>query len=155
VQLRLLFDFPSVLDVSDLDLPLPCSEEEWYAENTDTWMILRSSAWNPPTPNFPSVFYELFEKNMESNQRYSEFGGYIMISGILSAILDAHRMSKIPAVAVDFSRLDGALDNWQRLWQVDPKTRSSGPSSPFGSMAFNASSVYRAASVRRVKDYSK
>jgi len=78
-----------------------------------------------------------------------------MISAILSAVLEAHKAEAIPAMKVDLSKFDEALDNWQRLWQADPKTRSSGPSSPFGAMAFNSSSLYRAASVRRIKDYSK
>ena len=57
--------------------------------------------------------------------------------------------------AVCFEGCDVALENWQRIWHLDPKSHISGPSSPFGAMAFNASVVFRAASVRRVKDYSK
>jgi hypothetical protein len=86
-----------------------------------------------------------------------------MISAVLSAIIDAHRVSRIPTLTgtIDFRRFDVPLDNWQRLWLADPKSRSAGPSSPFGAMAFNATAIYRAASIplvtatQVVRDYSR
>ena len=38
---------------------------------------------------------------------------------------------------------------------MNPKSHSTGPSSPFRAMAFNASAVYRAACIRKVSDYSR
>lgn len=155
IQLQLLFDLPSPFQLSELEFSLPSSEEEWYAENAENWITLRSVGSSPPTPNFHVAFQHLFEINNDNHQHYSEFGGYILISALVSAILDGYRCSKIPAISVDFMKMDNALDNWQRLWQQDPKSRSTGPSSAFGAMAFNASAIYRAASVRRIRDYSK
>lgn len=155
VQLQLLFDLPSPFQLSELEFPLPSSEEEWYTENAESWILQRSVGLSPPTPTFRVAFQHLFENTSDNHQRYSEFGGYIMISALVSAMLDGYRCSKIPAISMDYASIDNALDNWQRLWQQDPKSRSSGPSSAFGAMAFNASAVYRAASVRRFQDYSK
>ena len=155
IQLQLLFDLPSPLQLWELEFPLPSSEEEWYAENAESWISLRNVGSTPPTPNFLPAFQHLFEVNIDNRQRYSEFGGYIMISALVYSILDSYRDSKIPAISTDFTSIDNALDNWQRLWQADPKSRSTGPSSAFGAMAFNASAVYRAASVRRIRDYSR
>jgi len=155
IQLQLLFDLPSPFQLSELEFPLPSSEEEWYAENAESWITLRNIGSSPPTPNFNVAFRHLFEINFDNGQQYSEFGGYIMISALVLAILDGYRCSKIPAISIDFTRIDTALDNWQRLWQQDPKSRSTGPSSAFGAMAFNASAIYRAASVRRIRDYSR
>jgi hypothetical protein len=81
-----------------------------------------------------------------------------LINGILLTILESNRNAGLYSGV--FGReaevsLDNALDNWQRLWHVDPKSHSSGPSSAFGAMAFNASAVYRAACIRRVRDYSR
>jgi hypothetical protein len=78
-----------------------------------------------------------------------------MISALQSAILIGHRLPIVPAITIDWGRMDRALDEWQRSWNADPKSHSTGPSSPFGAMAFNASALYRAASIRRVRDYSK
>jgi len=111
----------------------------------------------PPTPAFQDAFRQLFERSTDSARRYSDFGSFIMISAVLSVILETHRISSIPRVAslVDLREFDVPLDNWQRLWLADPKNRSAGPSSPNGAMAFNASAIYKAASIRRVKDYSR
>jgi hypothetical protein len=80
-----------------------------------------------------------------------------MINAILATILESNRNRGLYSGLVSESEggLDNALDNWQRLWHVDPKSHSSGPSSAFGAMAFNASAVYRAACIRRVRDYSR
>jgi hypothetical protein len=78
-----------------------------------------------------------------------------MISGILSCLMTAYRTQTNPAVVVDTYRIDTALENWQRSWTADPKSRFSGPNSPLGSIAFNASTLYRATTVRRVKDYAR
>jgi len=143
--------------LTELDITLPSSEEEWFAESGEIWWDLKISNDIPPTPRFLEAFRQLFERSTDSNRRYSDFGGYVLISAILSAIMDAHRVSRIPTLAgtIDFRRFDIPLDNWQRLWLANPKSRSAGPSSPFGAMAFNASAIYRAASIRRVKDYSR
>ena len=78
-----------------------------------------------------------------------------MISALNSVIMNAYRVASTPAIDVNWHKFDVALDNWQRSWNADPKSHSTGPSSPFGAMAFNASAIYRAASIRRVRDYSK
>jgi hypothetical protein len=157
VQLQMLYDLPTPLALSDLEFPLPCAEEEWFAENEEKWKMLRASDTSPPTPFFHEALQRLFEGNADGKRRYSEFGGYIMISGLLFTILDAYRISRVPVptVAVEFSKLDTALDTWQTVWDADPKSHISGPSSAFGAIAFNAAVVYRAASVRRTRDYSK
>jgi hypothetical protein len=80
-----------------------------------------------------------------------------MISAILLEILTAQRNNNLTLspIPLDLSNFDLPLHNWQKLWHADPKSHSTGPSSPFGAMAFNASSVYRAACIRKVRDYSR
>jgi hypothetical protein len=82
-----------------------------------------------------------------------------MISAIQACILAEYREavvhSGLNGVRLDLGRFDVALDNWQKLWHADPKSHSTGPSSPFGAMAFNASAIYRGACIRRVRDYSQ
>jgi hypothetical protein len=151
----MLFDIPNPLGLSEIDSLLPSTEEEWYAENEDRWRILKSSDTTPPTPHFQDAFSQLFQDTSDYVRRYSEYGGYIMICSLLFSILDAYRLSRFPMVAVDFAKLDVALNNWQGIWDADPKSHISGPSSPFGAIGFNASVVYRAARVRRLRDFSR
>jgi hypothetical protein len=154
----MLYNLPTPFVLSELDSILPCSEEEWSAATTERWFALRTSDQSPPTPRFQEAFTQLFEDQIADHHRhYSEFGGYILISGLLLAVLDAHRVASVPAFAgtANFEKFDAALDNWQRLWLADPKSVVSGQSTPLGAMAFNASAVYRATSVMRVKDYSR
>src|ERR1700737_4420060 len=82
VQLQMLIDLPTPVPLSEVDLPLPSSEEEWSADRTTTTI--------PPTPGFKQTFTALFSGVIENKHRYSEFGGYVMISGILSSILNAY-----------------------------------------------------------------
>jgi hypothetical protein len=155
VQLQLLYNLPTSFPLAELDLALPCSEEEWSAETQDKWWSLKNSEISPPTPSFKSAFRQLFEISSDTQRRYSEFGSFITISGILSGILDGHRAAAMSfAGSVELRKFDTALDNWQRLWLADPKNLSAGPSTPFGAMAFNAAAIYRSASIRRCKDYS-
>ena len=150
IQLQMLFGLPTSLVLSELDSTLPCSEEEWSADTAEKWWTLRTENASP-TPSFQGAFMQLFE-DCDGNALYSEFGGYIMISAILSAIFDAHRL---PSGTVNFEKFDVALDNWQQLWLAEPKSNSNGRSTPIGALTFNASAVYRAASVMRVRDYSR
>jgi len=148
----MLIDISTSMPLSEINLTLPSSEEEWSAETEEQWQSLRSSA--PPTPPFKDAFKGLFDGAIENTHRYSEFGGYVTVSGLLSAILNSFRLSATPAVDVNWGKFDNALDAWQRSWNADPKSHSTGPSSPFGAMAFNASAIYRATAIRRVRDYS-
>jgi hypothetical protein len=147
----MLYDIPTSLRGSDLSQPLPCSEEQWSSPTPETCL----SSTSVPTPSYREAFILLFDHNCCNVQAYSEFGGYIMISGILSTILETNRNQRLSPTTINSSALDVALDNWQRLWHADPKSHSTGPSSPFGAMAFNASAVYRAACIRKVRDYSR
>ena len=147
----MLIDITTSMPLSEANLSLPSPEEEWSAETEEEWLSLRSSS---PTPKFKVAFQSLFSGKIENIHRYSEFGGYVTISGLLSAILNAHRLATTPAVDVNWQKFDNALDAWQRSWNADPKSHSTGPGSPFGAMAFNASAIYRATSIRRVRDYS-
>jgi hypothetical protein len=154
IQLQMVYNLPTPLVLSELDAALPCSEEEWSAETGDKWWALRTSDEAPPTPSFQEAFTRLFQE-CDGTVKYSEFGGYIMISAILSAIFDAHRLSCLPTGTVNFEKFDIALDNWQRLWLAEPKSLCTGRSIPIGALAFNASAVYRAACVMRVRDYTR
>ena len=175
IQLQMLLDIPTSMPLSEVSLPLPSSEELWCAPTAAEWSALLPSS--PPTPNFQEAFTSLFPTSQfpdhvphdhsqipsthppttaaHAQHRYSEFGGYVTISAILSAILNSYRIQNLPPVSIDWRGFDYALDTWQRSWNADPKSHSTGPSSPFGAMAFNASAIYRATSIRRVKDYSK
>jgi len=150
----MLFVLPTPLVLSELDSALPCSEEEWSADTTEKWWTLRTGN-APPTPSFQEAFTQLFEDSCDRKVLYSECGSYIMISAILSAIFDAHRLSYLPSGTVNFEKFDVALNNWQRLWLAEPKSLCTGRSTPIGALAFNASAVYRAASVMRVRDYTR
>jgi hypothetical protein len=151
------YDIPTPLRVADLDdIQLPSSEEEWSAETEDKWEMLRNnSGTSPPTPTFRAAFQQLFEDYTDDTIRYSEFGGYITISGLLLAVLDANRLSRVPTMAPNFEKIDLALETWQRIWRADPKSHLAGPSGPFGAISFNAASVYRAACIRRIRNFSR
>jgi hypothetical protein len=152
----MLFNVPSAFNFSDLDFPLPSSEEEWAAPTEADFFFLRSPETSPETPLFNVSFQFLFEKHIELRTRYSELGGHILIAAITLAIMDTHRLVRqVPAMTPDFTMFDVALDNWRKLWQIDPKSGTAGPNGPFGALTFNSASLYRAACVRKVRDYAR
>src|ERR1700737_2326723 len=95
VQLQMLIDLPTPVPLSEVDLPLPSSEEEWSADSAKEWWRIRTATTIPPTPGFKQTFTALFSGVIENKHRYSEFGGYVMISGILSSILNAYRLGMV------------------------------------------------------------
>jgi hypothetical protein len=156
IQLQMLVDIPTTMSLSEVNLTLPSSEEEWSANSSKEWNLFHTSPTSPPTPTFKEAFEQLFvDNNVEGIHRYSEFGGYVIISGILSSILNAYQLRMISAITINWKKFDGALDSWQRSWNADPKSHSTGSNNPLGVMAFNASAIYRATRSRCVKDYSK
>jgi hypothetical protein len=155
IQRQLLTSSPASLEISEVELCLPCSEKEWSAETEQKWWNIRTSPNTPPTPSFQEALEDLFVQTVETKVRYSEFGGFIMISAILLTIMTTYRSFTVPAIAVNFPMLDLALDNWQRSWNLDLKSHPSETGSLFSSMAFNASAIYRVSTIRRVKNYSR
>jgi hypothetical protein len=151
----MLLDIPTTMPLSEINLPLPCSEEEWTASSASEWEIIHTSPTSPPTPTFKEALESLFSGTIQGVHRYSEFGGYVMISGILSVNLNAYQLAITPAVSVDWRKFDTCLDSWQRSWDADPKSHSTGPSGPLGVIAFNASAIYRATSICRAQNYSR
>jgi hypothetical protein len=78
--------------IFDLDLTIPSSSEAWSAENADKWRDVQysgASLLNPPFRR--DTFLNLFNENVEYKQTYDDFGGYILISAILYAILTTDR----------------------------------------------------------------
>jgi Fungal specific transcription factor domain len=151
----MLLDIPTSMPISEINLPLPSTEEEWSSSTEEQWLKIHNNPITPSPPSFQDSFKNLFTKPHKPNYQYSEFGGYIMISGIQSMIMNSYRLSISCAITINWKKFDEALDHWQLNWNIDPKSHSTGPSSPFGAMAFNASAIYRATSIRRIRDYSK
>jgi hypothetical protein len=152
----MLVDIPTTMSLSEINLSLPSSEEEWSANTSAEWNLLHTSPTSPPTPTFKEAYEQLFlDNNVEDIHRYSEFGGYVMTFGILSSILNACQIGMISAITINWKKFDGALDSWQRSWNADPKSHSTGPNNSLGVMAFNASAIYQATRIRCIKDYSK
>jgi hypothetical protein len=155
VQQQMLYDLPTPIGLSEIDLPLPSSEAEWNAESDDAWWILKTTDASPLNPHFQAAFDQLYKGVGDiPKPLYSELGGYIMISAILLAILDGYRLARVPTVAVDFGKFNTILDTWHKVWSADPKSERAEPSTG-SSVAFNAAVIYRAAIVRRFRDYSK
>ena len=154
IQFEVLFNIPTLISISEVDLSLPASEEEWIARTAEEWEMLRSSTASSIAPPFKEAFRSFFTGTMENVFRRSEFGGYVLISAIQSAILNSYRMTVTPAVSIDWGQFDAASDAWQRAWIADLNPILTARNN-MGVMAFNASAIYRATSVRRVRDYSR
>ena len=70
----MLFDIPTTISLSEVNLSLPSSEEEWSANTSTEWSLLHASPTSPPTPTFKEAFQQLFaDDNLKCIHQYSEF----------------------------------------------------------------------------------
>jgi hypothetical protein len=153
-QLCMTFDIPSPLANAEPGLSLPCSESEWRAPDPESWFTLHNSLTAPPIPPFYNALRDLFTPTDDSNPgiRYSHFGSFIMINAICSQLWTLLKLRTVEN-GIKLDSVQVAIDQWQHAWVSDPDCSMS-PTSSHGPLSFNASALYRMATVRLFRDYS-
>ncbi|KAL2840043.1 hypothetical protein BJY01DRAFT_250170 [Aspergillus pseudoustus] len=150
----IVFDLPPMMLASELNLQLPCSEQEWKASSQGAWQKARNP--NDQPPNFQAAFEGLFTDAKSPDYRmlaqFSALGGCILIHGIIQRIWlvrntwsPGARDAGLPLANIEM--FERALKAWSCYWEQD-KERSIDPLSPHGPLSFTSTALLRLAYIR-------
>lgn len=146
------FNVPPPFAVSEMNLPLPCSEAEFKAPNSKAWCRLQKK--NPRRPVFAHCLEQLLSgKPLDKQAPVTEFGNYMLLQGLLMQIYFERQAastlvnptSSLPTSTI--SLYDSAIDAWESCWDpaiesaLDPSASSHGP------LAFNSTAMLRLAHI--------
>lgn len=133
------FNLPSPLMVADIKLRLPCSEMEWKAPDSDSWLAVNERSNRPPF--FNDCIAALIQ-DIDTMPACSSLGGHILIHALLQRIISIqHSMQlqgmenqMVPGMSVSLRR---DLRKWQSAWEQNPESSYS-PLDKHGPIAFNS-----------------
>lgn len=162
----IVYNIPSLILSSELDLPLPCDANEFRAPTAARWREARKKNRRPEA-NFQSAFSSLFDRPsrviLESYLSISSLGNYVLIHALIQRIffvrqIACHPTPSQPSASTqqneqtsdqdeETSSLEQALRNWQLGWKQNPES-SLDPWNPNGPIAFNSTALLRLAYIR-------
>uniref|UniRef100_A0A093UME3 Regulatory protein GAL4 n=2 Tax=Talaromyces marneffei PM1 TaxID=1077442 RepID=A0A093UME3_TALMA len=162
----IVYNIPSLILSSELDLPLPCDANEFRAPSAVRWREARKKNRRPEA-NFQSAFNSLFDRSsrvsLESYLRISSLGNYVLIHALIQRIFFIRQIAGYPTPSQpsasvqqneqnqdkdeETSYLEQALRNWQLGWKQNPES-SLDPWDPNGPIAFNSTALLRLAYIR-------
>ncbi|OJD25028.1 hypothetical protein ACJ73_03608 [Blastomyces percursus] len=148
----IVYNIPSPILNSELNLYLPCSAAEFMAPNRHKWLEARDKA--SPQINFQEALNRLFSHGgNEITECNSALGNYVLIHAIIQYIFFLRRFSRgrfdgnREVVREDIAATEKALWNWQMGWKRNPQS-SLDPRDPDGPVALNSTALLRLAYIR-------
>jgi hypothetical protein len=135
----IVFNLPSPLMISDMQLRLPCGEMEWKALDVASWKKL--NALSAPQPLFRDCIAALFQPR-DVTPPFSSLGGHVLIHALLQRIFSIQRSTRLQNFENEIvpglsSSLQQALKEWQNGWEQNPESSYS-PLDRYGPIAFNS-----------------
>ncbi|KIW15806.1 hypothetical protein PV08_05856 [Exophiala spinifera] len=157
----ILHNVPPPILNSEIQMALPCHEEEWRCSTAVSWAEQHAAGKTAPIqPVFSVAYKSLFHPTAFGGLKTcSSLGIYVLITAIVQHIYFVRQLSKhtlydnttTPPVEID--TLHQVLCRWQEIWEMDPH-RSLGPNNPDGPLPFNSTALLRMAYVRLGVDIS-
>ncbi|KAL2381852.1 regulatory protein [Blastomyces gilchristii SLH14081] len=148
----IVYNIPSPILNSELNLYLPCSAAEFEAPNRHKWLEARAKA--SPQINFQEALNRLFSHGgNEITECNSALGNYILIHAIIQYVFFLRHFSRgrfdgnRDVAPEDVAATEQALRNWQIGWKRNPQL-SLDPHDPDGPVAFNSIALLRLAYIR-------
>ncbi|KAM0454547.1 hypothetical protein ACHAO4_004352 [Trichoderma viride] len=150
--LTICFNVPPQITSSEVNIPLPSSEAEFKAPNSNAWLSLRQKN-NSRQPDFQLCLKQLLSgKPLAKEDSATEFGNYMLVQSLLIQVYLEHQTAS--AVLTSSSSLssatisiyENAFGAWQSCWDSAIDSALD-PSSPHGPLAFNSTAILRLAHV--------
>jgi len=148
----IVYNIPSLILNSEIDLALPCNAAEFKAPTAIKWKELRAKSM--AEIGFQLALRQLFSRNGNEVFTYnSSLGNYVLVHAVIQHIFFVRQMSRyrldhdsdIPAD--DVAAIEHALRNWQLAWKRNPES-SLDPMNPNGPVPFNSTALLRLAYIR-------
>lgn len=151
-----VFDISPMLLFTELDMDLPCTENEWKADSEMSWREARELC--APEPNFQDAIQSLFGRGSDTSMGgqpacFSSLGGYILIHAIIQHIWLLQQAARLPPRqentlnSAEASSLERALRRWREGWERNRES-SMDPRSPHGPLSFTSTALLRLAYIR-------
>ncbi|PGH02515.1 hypothetical protein AJ79_07628 [Helicocarpus griseus UAMH5409] len=148
----IVYNIPSLILNSELNLHLPCSAAEFKAPTRQKWLEAREKVG--PQPNFQEALNRLFSHGGDDITEYnSSLGNYVLIHAMIQHIFFLRqfyrrRSNSGSGMALEeITATEQALRNWQIGWKRNPES-SLDPQDPNGPVAFNSTALLRLAYIR-------
>lgn len=148
----IVYNVPSLILASEIDLQLPCNASEFKAPTSSKWKEAR--ARSAPELSFQTALHRLFSRNgNEANTYNSSLGNYILVHALLQHIFFVRQISRYrldrdaDLRSDDVAAIEQALRNWQLAWKRNPES-SLDPMNPNGPVTFNSTALLRLAYIR-------
>ncbi|EEH38536.2 C2H2 transcription factor (AmdA) [Paracoccidioides lutzii Pb01] len=153
----IVYNIPSLILNSELNLQLPCSAVEFNASNRLKWLEARGNAGGPQI-DFQTAVSRLFSHGghdiMEHN---SSLGNYILIHAIIQHIYFLRQFyggrfdGNHDVAPDDLVTTENALRNWQTGWKCNVESHLD-PQDANGPTAFNSTALLQLAYIRLIVD---
>ncbi|PNP42453.1 hypothetical protein TGAMA5MH_05194 [Trichoderma gamsii] len=150
--LTICFNVPPQITSSDVKIPLPSSEAEFKAPNSNAWLSLRQKS-NSCQPAFQLCLQQLLSgKPLAKEDSATEFGNYMLVQSLLIQVYFEHQTasavltSSSSLSSATISLYENAFGAWQSCWDSAIDSALD-PNSPYGPLAFNSTAILRLAHV--------
>ncbi|KAJ9601971.1 hypothetical protein H2200_013530 [Cladophialophora chaetospira] len=148
----IVYNIPSLILASEIDLSLPCNASEFKAPTASKWKELR--ARSGPEVGLQTALHRLFSRTSNDATSYnSSLGNYVLVHALLQHIFFVRQISRYrldndgDLRSDDVAAIEQALRNWQLAWKRNPES-SLDPMSPNGPVTFNSTALLRLAYIR-------
>jgi hypothetical protein len=148
----IVYNIPSLILASEVDLDLPCNASEFKAPTATKWKELRARSC--PEVGFQVAIHRLFSRSgNDANTYNSSLGNYVLVHALLQHIFFVRQISRYrldhggELRADDVAAIEQALRNWQLAWKRNPES-SLDPMNPNGPVTFNSTALLRLAYIR-------
>nr|UWK20229.1 ZnCys2His2 transcriptional factor [Trichoderma stromaticum] len=150
--LTICFNVPPQITSSEVSLPLPSSEAEFKAPNSNAWLSLRQKS-DSRQPDFQLCLQQLLSgKPLAKEDSATEFGNYMLVQCLLVQVYFEHQvasaiLSPLSNLSLDtISSYENAYSAWQSCWDSAIESALD-PSSSHGPLAFNSTAILRLAHI--------
>ncbi|OCT45504.1 C2H2 type zinc finger containing protein [Cladophialophora carrionii] len=148
----IVYNVPSLILASEVDLTLPCNAFEFKAPTASKWKEVR--ARSGPEVGFQTALQRLFSRTSNDASTYnSSLGNYVLVHALLQHIFFVRQISRYrldhdgDLRSDDVAAIEQALRNWQLAWKRNPES-SLDPMNPNGPVTFNSTALLRLAYIR-------
>lgn len=151
----IVFDIPPMIVSSELNIDLPCSENEWKAASDTLWQ--ESRGLSLPPQGLQAASERLFTPEIEPSQPsaatgFSSLGGYVLIHTVIQRIWLVRNagLSSQPGQQLSeemMNSFERVLKTWSSSWECNRES-SMDPLSPYGPLSFTSTALLRLAYIR-------
>jgi hypothetical protein len=150
----IVYNIPSLILNSELDMTLPCSASEFKAVSEIKWKETRARTTTIET-TFQTALSRLFSRGNgnDASAYNSSLGNYVLVHALIQHIFFVRQVSRYrlsnqgELPAEDVASIEHALRNWQIAWKRNPES-SLDPLNPNGPVTFNSTALLRLAYIR-------